>query len=105
MPQTHKRRASNMDATPPTASQSKKTKTTREKAETPSAPPSAGPSTNSPSRKRGGGATFPVIWIRNPPSKMIPVKDQPWMLKEVYGLYEQIKVACPSTNDMANFTG
>jgi hypothetical protein len=88
MPPPTKRRGSKIETPPESTSLVKKAKITHEgtpesAAQTPS---------GSPSRRRSGGATSNVLWIRNPRSDLPTVKQIPWMDKRVYGFFSQVQV-------------
>jgi hypothetical protein len=86
-----RKRSSTSTDTPPTSTSVtvKKAKVTHDA--TPEPAPEAHAS-GSPSRRRSGGATSTVLWIRNPPSHLPPLKENPCMEKEFVGHFSQIKV-------------
>jgi len=87
MPPSAKRRVSKTETPPTSRSLLKKAKTTHEGTPEPSARTPSG----MPSRKQSVGATSTVVWIRNPPSELPPVKEIPWMDKRVYGFFSQVE--------------
>jgi hypothetical protein len=84
-----KRSSTSTDTPPASTSVVKKAKVTHDATPEPAA---AARAYGSPSRKRGGGATSTVVWIRNPPSHLPPLKENPWMEKGFVGHFAQIKV-------------
>jgi hypothetical protein len=82
-----KRSSTSTDTPPASTNVVKKAKVTHD-----ATPEPAARASGSPSRKRSGGATSTVLWIRNPPSHLPPLKENPWMEKGFVDHFAQIKV-------------
>jgi hypothetical protein len=84
-----KRSSTSTDTPPVSTSVIKKAKVTHDATLEPAL---AARASSSPSHRRSGGVTSTVLWIRNPPSHLPLLKENPWMEKGFVGHFTQIKV-------------